>query len=178
MPTALLVVDVQNTLCQGKWAAYGVDLVVPRIVSLARRVKQIGGYVVYIQHEEEHDAMRRGSIGWKLCAMLEPSPDDIFIRKTTCDSFFKTDLKQNLERIGVDHVLVCGMQTEFCVDSTVRGALENGFAVTVVSDAHTTLETAVLTAPQIIAHHNLTFANLGNFGPLIKVLPAETAIDA
>ena len=175
MTTALLVVDVQNTLCKGEWAAYGVDAVVSNINAVARQTRRVGGFVVFIQHEEDHEAMRYGSEGWNLYERLDVAHVDLRIRKTSCDSFFKTELKKSLEDRNVDHVIICGMQTEFCVDSTVRGALENGFSVTVVADAHTTLDNDVLTASQIIAHHNATMANLGNFGPCIKVVPADVA---
>ena len=179
MTTALLVIDVQNSLCQGEWAAFDVEATVVNINAVAKRTRSAGGTVVFIQHEEEHDAMRFGSDGWSLYQGLDVSPLDLRVRKTACDSFFKTDLKAVLEEKRVDRVVICGMQTEYCVDSTARGALAHGLSVTVVADGHTTLDNGVLTAKQIIAHHNATLANLGNFGPTIKVMPvAELRIDA
>jgi len=69
-------------------------------------------------------------------------------------------------------LVVCGLQSEFCVDSTVRAALAQGYAVTLVKDGHSTLANGVLSAAQISAHHNATLAHLGSYGPKMRVLPA------
>ena len=172
MTTALLVVDVQNALCQGPWAVFHVQTIVARINAVIRHTRATGGTVIFIQHEEAHETMRHGSPGWQLFDALEARTDDLRVRKTACDAFFNTDLRSLLAARGVDHVRVCGMQTEYCVDSTVRGALANGLSVTLAGDGHSTLDNGVLSAEQIIRHHNATMANLGNFGPTIEVRTA------
>ena len=179
MSTALLVVDIQNSLCVGKWAAHNIDVVVKNVNEVVRQTRRAQGVVVFIQHEEDHDAMRFGSEGWKLYEGLDVQQSDLRVRKTACDSFFNTDLKKLLDERHVDRVVICGMQTEYCIDSTVRGALANGLSVVVLEDGHSTLDNGVLSAEQIIAHHNATMANLGNFGPSIVVKPAAALhIDA
>jgi len=70
-------------------------------------------------------------------------------------------------------LIICGLQTDFCVDTTVRRAFTLGYHVTLVADAHSTLDNGVLTAAQIIAHHNAT---LGNFGPQVKVALANELV--
>ena len=56
--------------------------------------------------------------------------------------------------MGVKNLIITGMQTEYCVDTTCRRAYSLGYRVTLVKDAHSTWGTDLLTAPQIIAHHN------------------------
>lgn len=172
MKSALLVVDVQNALCAGQWAVHDADAMVDRINRLARRVRAAGLPVVFIQHEENHELMRHQSPGWQLYDKLEVMPEDPRMRKTTCDAFLRTNLLDLLQARGIDRLIVCGFQSDFCVDSTVRGALARGYPVTLVADGHSTLDNGVLTAPQIIAHHNATLANLGSFGPIVTCLPA------
>jgi hypothetical protein len=58
------------------------------------------------------------------------------------------------------------------VDTTTRRALALGYPVTLVSDAHTTLDNGTLTAAQISAHHNETLANIASFGPRAVAVPA------
>ncbi|MEQ1531297.1 MAG: hypothetical protein ABL925_18425, partial [Methylococcales bacterium] len=53
-----------------------------------------------------------------------------------------------------------------CVDTFVRAAKERGFAIRLVADGHTTFDTQILSAEQIIAHHNLTLE--GSFATLVK----------
>lgn len=55
--------------------------------------------------------------------------------KTSFNAFLGTDLDEHLRAAGVDHVVVTGVVTSICIDSTARAAAERGFAVTIVSDA-------------------------------------------
>ena len=59
--------------------------------------------------------------------------------------------------------MVCGLQSDFCVDSTTRRALALGYPVTLVSDAHSTVDNGILSAPQIVAHHSRTLSNIESF---------------
>jgi len=173
MTTAFLAIDVQNALCKGKWAAFDVEGVVERINGVAAKARGVGAPVVFIQHEEEHEAMRFDSAGWQLHEGLDVQPQDRRVRKTTCDAFFKTELRQLLADQGISRLIVSGMQSEFCVDSTVRSALAHGFPVVLVSDGHTTLDNGVLRAAQITAHHNITLSHIGGYGPSVTVVPAS-----
>ena len=57
--------------------------------------------------------------------------------------------------------MLAGAQTDFCIAGTVKGALAEGLAVTVVSDAHSTLDTPDATAAEIIARYNADFTDAG-----------------
>jgi nicotinamidase-related amidase len=83
-------------------------------------------------------------------------------------------LHEALQIRGIDTLVVCGMQSDFCVDSTVRRALGLGYPVVLVSDAHTTMDNGVLTATQIVAHHNQTLSNLDSYGVLVTLQPSST----
>lgn len=82
---------------------------------------------------------------------------DRIVEKTTPDSFHKTNLNQVLQEKEIEHVIISGMQTEYCVDTTTRRAFSEGYKVTLVSDAHSTFHTDVLRAEDIIKHHNVVF---------------------
>ncbi|MNW18398.1 Isochorismatase family protein [compost metagenome] len=70
-------------------------------------------------------------------------------------------------------MIVCGAQSDFCVDTTVRRALALGYEVVLVADAHSTLDNGVLVAAQIIAHHNTTLGNMSSFGVRAAVVLAD-----
>lgn len=55
--------------------------------------------------------------------------------KTSFNAFLGTDLEEHLRGAGVEHVIIMGVVTPICIDSTARAATERGFAVTIVSDA-------------------------------------------
>ncbi|HEY6643157.1 cysteine hydrolase family protein [Povalibacter sp.] len=173
MKSALLIIDVQTGLCTGEWAAFDIDNVVDRINALSGRARLAGIPVVLIQYEEDEGPLRFGTEAWQLYERLAVQPEDIRIRKTGSDSFYRTELHSTLQARGISNLIICGLQSEFCIDSTVRGALALGYPVTLVADAHTTLDNGVLSAAQISAHHNVTLENLGGYGPRVTVTPAN-----
>ena len=162
---AVLVIDVQQGLCSGRYAAFQADEVIARINAVTARARAAGVPVILIQHESDDGVMNHGSAGWQLAAGLMAQPSDVFLRKTATDSFHRTDLQAILASQGIQHLVICGLQSEFCVDTTTRSAMRLGYPVTLVSDGHSTLDNGVLTAAQITAHHNLTLANIESFGP-------------
>ena len=172
MTTALLIIDVQRALCSGEWAAFDIERVLERINTLGARARTAGAAVVLVQHEEDVGPLRADSEGWQLAEALDTAPTDLRVRKTTPDSFHRTELQRLLQGRGVDALVVCGLQSDFCVDTTVRRALALGYHVTLAADAHTTLDNGVLTAAQIAAHHNATLAQMTSFGPRMTVVPA------
>jgi len=170
--SALLIIDVQHALCSGQWACSSIDAVIDRINAVTAKARAANAPVIFIQHEEAEGPLQSGTAGWQLDARLDARPDDLRVRKTSCDSFHRTELHALLQSRGVDRLVVCGLQSEFCVDSTVRGALALGYPVVLVADGHSTLDNGVLSAAQITAHHNATLANVGSFGPRVKLSSA------
>src|SRR6185312_3442686 len=111
--------------------------------------------VIYVQHDgEKGGPLEVGTAGWEIHSAIKPGYDDLIVRKRASDSFFETTLQKELESRGIKNLVVAGCQTEYCVDTTVRRAISVGYDVTLVGDAHTTIDNRVLTAAQIIAHHN------------------------
>ncbi len=70
------------------------------------------------------------------------------------DAFQDTDLHQILTSKGVTNLVITGIQTEYCIDTTCRRAYSLGYDVILVEDGHSTWDSDALEAPQIIAHHN------------------------
>ena len=173
MRSALLVIDVQRALCSGEWSAFDIDRVVDRINEVIGRARAAGAPVFLIQHEEDDGPLQFGADGWQLYERLDAQPGDVRIRKTATDSFHRTELHSLLQSRSVGKLVICGLQSEFCVDSTVRGALAHGYPVVLVADGHTTLDNGVISATQISAHHNATLANLGSYGPRVTTVPAS-----
>ncbi|EJN08153.1 cysteine hydrolase family protein [Herbaspirillum sp. YR522] len=163
MPTALLIIDVQQALCVGPTAVADAARIIGNINDLARRARAAGAPVIVVQHEDGA-SLAHGSAGWQLAAGLAAGQGDTLLRKRGSDAFHQTDLQSMLKTRHVSQLVVCGMQTEFCVESTVRRALALGYPVTLAADGHTTADNAVLAAAQIVAHHHATLANLGAYG--------------
>jgi nicotinamidase-related amidase len=176
MTTALLIIDIQQALCSGKYAAFEVDRVIDRINFVSRKARIVGAHIVVIQHETQGGLLDHGTQGWQIAKGLGVQASDIRIRKTATDSFHNTQLASVLQTNHVSKLLICGLQSEFCVDTTTRRALALGYPVTLISDGHSTMNNSALTAAQVSAHHNETLANITSFGPRVTATPAAQVI--
>jgi nicotinamidase-related amidase len=173
MKTALLVIDVQQALCSGEYKAFESERVIERINCVTRKARKAAAPVIMIQHESQQGPLEFGTQGWKLADGLEVEATDILLRKKATDSFHQTELHAILQNRGIANLVICGLQSEFCVDTTTRRALALGYPVILVGDGHSTMNNSVLSAAQISAHHNQTLANITSFGPRAKVVSAN-----
>ncbi|MRV75931.1 isochorismatase family protein [Duganella sp. FT92W] len=172
MKTALLIIDVQQALCHGEYAAWDSSRILANINAVAARARVAGAPVFLIQHDEPGGPLAAGSAGWQLADGLDTAASDLRLRKQASDSFHNTDLHAQLQQRGIDNLVICGLQSDFCVDTTTRRAMALGYPVQLVADGHSTVDNDVLTAQQIAAHHNATLSSLSSFGPRTKAVPA------
>lgn len=153
--TALLVIDVQLGMFEESDPVHRGDELLATINDLITRARNAGIPVIYIQHSGRDDhLLEPGSPGWPIHPAIVPAKGELVIHKRHPDSFQETDLQHELEIRGIRHLIVAGIQTEYCVDTTCRRAYSLGYDVTLVQDAHSTWDTEYLKASQIIDHHN------------------------
>ncbi len=171
--SAVLVIDVQIGIIEGFRAYHGSE-VLERINKLVSKARASNMPIIYVQHDgEKGHPLEVGSEGWQIHPAITPHEKDLIINKRASDSFFETTLQRELEARGVKHLIVTGCMTEYCVDTTSRRAVSMGYAVTLVSDAHTTIDNKLLTAAQIIAHHNALLDGFDAGSHAIKVKTAD-----
>ena len=166
--SALMVIDVQREVVP---RALNVEQVVSNINSLIGKARESGTPVIWVQHSDDY--LIKESEGWEFVPELKPAPGDIRIYKTHASSFEETDLNEELANLGTKHLIITGAQTDFCVNATSNAAVELGFDVTLVSDAHTTEDTPSSTAGELIAEKNAQFESLRRGDQKIEVLPEE-----
>lgn len=151
--TALIVIDMQRDVVA---RAFRRAEVVAAIAGLVERARAAARPVLWVQHEA--DDLPADSLGWQLVEELVPAAGEAVVRKRYGDAFEGTDLERRLAAAGIGHLLVAGAQSDFCIRSTLHGAIARGYDATLVADAHTTddmdLGDASLPAAQIVAHLN------------------------
>lgn len=133
--SALLVIDVQNQVVDG---AFNKDTVIAHINSAVDKARAAGVSVVWIQHSD--DWMAIGSDDWQIVPELSPLESEPRVGKLYRNSFEATELENVLKGLDVGHLYICGAQTNNCVRFTTHGALERGYDVTLLKDAHTTTD--------------------------------------
>lgn len=169
--TALIVIDTQL----GMFASPGVppvpdgERLLQNIEALLRRAREANVAVVHVRHAGgPGHPLEKGTDGWRIHPRVAPLEDEPVVGKETPDSFLDTTLEEELESRGIGRLILAGMQTEYCVDTTCRRASGLGYDVTLAGDAHGTWDGDGLSAAQIVAHHN---AVLG--GGFAEVVPTS-----
>jgi nicotinamidase-related amidase len=179
MSTAVLVIDVQQELCEGLETPWEIGRVIANINAVTARARDAKVPVVFVQHEGKDGYLTHGTPGWQLERRLVVEPSDLRLRKTATDAFHRTELAALLEQRGVTDLVICGIHTEFCVDTTTRRALALGYPVALVADAHSSVGHADLAAELVVRHHNHTLSNITSFGPRVRPVPtAEVRFSA
>jgi nicotinamidase-related amidase len=169
MSAVLLVIDVQQGLFALPQPLYRGEEVLHRIALLLRRARDGGSGVIHVRHDGgAGHALEKGTAGWFHHPMVAPRDPEIIIDKHRSSAFHHTDLQVRLAEMGARSLIICGVQTEMCVDSTIRAAVGLDYQVTLVANAHTTYDTPIITAEQIVAHHNRIWAR-----SFAKLAPAE-----
>ncbi|HNT24043.1 MAG TPA: cysteine hydrolase family protein [Anaerolineales bacterium] len=133
--TALLVIDVQQELFQKSTKIYQAEALLANINTLVERAHRGGAPVVYIQHSSDR-ILLKGSPGWELHEQLRPLPEDPIVYKEHGNAFEDTNLAEILQGKHITRLVITGLVTHGCVNATVMGALELGYQVTLVKDAH------------------------------------------
>ena len=129
----LLVVDVQVGVMSEAWDAPRVIQNLARLVDRARAERVP---VVWVQHADEN--LPQGSPPWHWVPELVPAADERLIHKAFNSAFEQTGLESALSGLGATHIVLAGASTNWCIRATAYAALERGYDLTLVSDAHTT----------------------------------------
>lgn len=167
--TALLVIDVQMGMFGEEFPVYGSEQLLTILQGVIAKARAAGVPVIYVQHNEE-SGLVHGTPAWEIHSAIAPLAGDLVVQKHHPDSFQDTILQQELEARGIQHLITCGIQTDYCVDTTTRRAYSLGYDVTLVKDAHSTWGSSGLTADQIIGHHNNMLRAFANVVPADEVM--------
>lgn len=131
--SALVIVDVQVGVVSDAWEAPRVIANVARAVDRARAA---GVPVIWVQHADQQ--LVNGSPEWQWVPELQPQPGEVRVHKQFESSFEDTTLELELAQRGVAHVVLAGAATNWCIRATAYGALDRGYDLTLIKDAHTT----------------------------------------
>lgn len=158
MTKALLIIDVQNDYFPlGKCTLYQPDLALKIIKKLLTSFRKNHLPVFYVQHlaTKESFYFVPETEGVHIHKNIVPNKTETVIIKKTPNSFFETNLQSELKKAAVTDLVICGMMTHMCIDSTVRAAKEYGYTTTLISDACATkdLEWNCVTIPANTVQH-------------------------
>jgi nicotinamidase-related amidase len=129
----LLVVDVQVGVMSEAWDA---PRIIRNVAQTVERARALGVPVIWVQHSDKE--LVYGSPPWQWVPELVPAEGEPLIHKHFNSSFEQTTLEDRLAGLGATHIVLAGAATNWCIRATAYGALDRGYDLTLVEDAHTT----------------------------------------
>lgn len=166
--TALLLIDIQQGLFGPAEVCHEPERLLVNAAGLLSRARAAGVPAFHVQHSENEGSLVPKSAGWQIRPEVAPRAGEPVTEKWAASSFYNTGLDERLRAAGIGRLVIAGLQTEFCIDTACRVAQSLGYAVTLVGDAHSTMDNPLLTADQIIRHHNRVLS-----GIVDRVVPAS-----
>jgi ureidoacrylate peracid hydrolase len=191
--TALLVIDMQNGFChpQGSFAKLGLDVSMCNaaiagcrlLVDAAHAAGVPVIYTRYVYRADYRDggvlvqeimpalgssgSLAAGTWDAELVDELPATADDFVIDKNRYSAFYGTGLEPVLTSLGVRNLVICGVTTNMCVETSARDASQRDYRVFVVSDATGELDKA---------RHDMALATLGfGFGAVVETVDVTAA---
>lgn len=173
--TALLIIDVQNDYFPGG------KMTLEKSVQAAENTRRILEYfrnnhlpVIHIQHISTNDGAAfflPGTDGAKINHLVLPEKDEKVIVKHFPNSFRETDLLNYLQSKTIKNLVITGMMTDVCVESTTRAAFDFGFTNIIIGDATATgnreLNGEVIKAEEVQRSFLAGISALGNLYALV-----------
>lgn len=146
--TAILVIDMQNDSVRpdGALPAEGAEKIIDNIDYLLKKAR--GNLpIIYAIHTHRKDlsdfgiahyfeppSVIEGTSGAEVIEELKPNEEDVIVKKTRYDAFFKTELDLILRQKKVKNLIVCGVLTDGCVLGTVQHARSLDYKVCLLKD--------------------------------------------
>jgi nicotinamidase-related amidase len=152
---ALVIMDMQQGNFDGPYAIVDGQHLLEVAKKLIRNAREADVPIIYVLNNGPPGEIDEpGSPGWEVHSDIRPRPNDILVEKKTPDAFHETKLKQTLDEMNIRRLVIMGLQTEFCVDTTCRSGSLLGYKIQLIKDGHGTWNSDILSAQQIIDHHN------------------------
>ena len=155
----------------GGKAIYHEEKLISNVQALIAKARKEKAPIYYIMYTEAAGSPRaKNEPLWQVWPEIAGQEEDRVIVKYHADSFLETNLEECLKADGVEGIVMCGVQTEFCVDTTVKTAFSHGYKVELVKDGHSTYDSDLLSAEQIIRHHNSILEQFASIVPTEQIV--------
>lgn len=146
----LLVVDTQRLITNK--GLYEFELFKENVKRLISAAREGGREVIYVRHEDEE--MARGTEGFEIYDEFAPVKDERIFDKRANSAFKDTGLSEYLREKGETEIMVVGLQTDYCIDATVKCGFEHGFKIIVPEYANSTFDNEFMSAEKTYRYYN------------------------
>ena len=150
----LLVVDMQRALTEDE-ELYDAEAFMDRNVRLIDAARKNNVEVIFVQHDAgEGSGFSAGDEGYEIDPRVAPKEGEKVFVKTINSCFGNKDFKAYMEQQEDKRLMVIGLQTNYCIDATVKSAFERGFDVIVPEGTNSTFDNDYMTGETTVAYYN------------------------
>jgi nicotinamidase-related amidase len=180
--TALLVIDIQDSFKHSpeRWAKRSSTDFEENVKSLLRTWREASLPLFFVLHTDSDPGFRVDDPEFRLMDFLERQENEPLIVKNTRNAFTSTDLQARLDDRGIKKVVIIGISTEQCCETTTRVAADLGYDVDFVTECTLTfpigeLTTSELTTAEIIRRTEAVLE--GRFARIVTVQQLQREVD-
>ena len=147
----LVVVDTQKLITNEK--LFQFDLFVHHVRELIRMARKHKVEVIYVRHDDGVGSeLTPGTSGYEIYDQFQPKIDEKIFDKTVNSIFKDSGLLEYLH--GQKEIIIVGLQTDFCIDASIKCGFEHGFQMIVPENSNTTIDNKFMTAKQSYQYYN------------------------
>lgn len=171
----LLVIDTQTGIVTDD--LYECDTFVRNVAALISTARSSGTEVIYVRHDDGEE-LTKGIDDFEIYNQFSPHGAEKIFDKTVNSPFRNTGLLAYLTEKEEREVMVVGLQTDFCMDATIKCGFEHGLSVIVPAHCNTTVDNAFMTGEQSYRYYNekmwnVRYANCVSFDDAMSMLLAS-----
>ncbi len=149
----LLVIDTQKLITNEN--LYCFETFTANVKALIKEARENGVEVVFVRHDDgPGKPLTRGTEGFEIYDGFQPAEGELIFDKTVNSSFCGTGLLEYLKEKGETQIMAIGLQTDYCMDATIKAGFEHGFRMIVPAYANSTFDNQYLSAEQTYRYYN------------------------
>lgn len=149
----LLVVDTQKAIVNS--GLYQFEVFEERVKKLILLARQNKIEVIYVRHDDGvGEELTNGNVGFEIYEGFQPADGEMIFDKNVNSAFKGTGLLEYLKQKEETEIIIIGLQTDYCIDATIKAGFEHGFKMIVPAGTNSTFDNPYMTAEQSYKYHN------------------------
>ncbi|MBQ9764980.1 MAG: cysteine hydrolase [Lachnospiraceae bacterium] len=149
----LLVVDTQRLITNNK--LYQFELFEMRVKELINKARGNGVEVIYVRHDDgEGNELTKGKEGFEIYDGFRPVDGELIFDKNVNSAFRGTGVLEYLRSKEENTIIIVGLQTDYCIDATIKAGFEHGFRMIIPENTNSTFDNQYMSAEQTYKYYN------------------------